>query len=399
MIERESLNSKYVPEKILEQYTVSEAHVAKLGFLCLELNESHIERLFKDDENHKAAIDIFVDELYAKLSASPHVMDIEPNKEDLFDDYEQGEFGIAILSHRNSMRLGRFLKMRVVMPKRKREELGMFSWSWNPEEFTVYFDGSMFCVYAPIESIPIATDLGQITRDFLKETLSGSEIWELIEGIGPTPIHPELYFVIVKPNEGNKEPEIQLPVIKTYRNDICIFISEDKTLESITRPLFRDMIFGLHMFYSQRLANSRLRNEVDKLENMNEGLSTLVSQYFELPVHKRLFSTTPSDIRRLIAKMHMSLQQVSSAVIETQRSKEDAFKAIQDTTFLKGVESYFMEHMESDEDVDRDTQLSIMNFAAGETSNFDIIRTTLIAALSGALIGGMITAGAQYLLK
>jgi hypothetical protein len=297
------------------------------------------------------------------------------------------------------MSLGRFLKLRVVMPKRKREKLGLFSWSWNPEEFTVHFDGSMFCVYAPIESIPIATDLGQITRDFLKETLSTSEIWKHVDGIGPTPIHPVIYFVKAKINEGIEEPAVKLPVIKAFRNDICIFLPDDRTLDSVTRPLFRDMHFALQTFYIQRLANSRLRDEIDELGEMNENLSALVAQYFELPIYKRFFSNIPRNIRKLIAKMHISLQQVSSAVMEEQQSKAEALKAIQDTTFLKGVENYFAEHMKSDNEMNKDSQLSIMNYAADETSNFAITQATLVAALSGALIGGLLAAGAQYLFK
>jgi len=174
MLDKESVAHEYIPGGLLDHYSISQAYVAKLGFLRFELTESFKERFFSKEQVGGSSVSEFVTELYSLLSKSPHVMDIAPGKDELLNDLEKGRISFAVWPYEAAIALETFLKMRVVMPKRIREQLGIFPWSWNPEEFTVYFDGALFAVYAPVESVPILTDLGQITRDFLRETLSPS---------------------------------------------------------------------------------------------------------------------------------------------------------------------------------------------------------------------------------
>ncbi len=55
--------------------------------------------------------------------------------------------------------------------------------------------------------------------------------------------------------------------------------------------------------------------------------------------------------------------------------------------------------MKDDQDFDMEALLTSMNFAANETNNFAIIQATLVAALTGAIIGGLMVLFGQYLFK
>lgn len=88
--------------------------------------------------------------------------------------------------------------------------------------------------------------------------------------------------------------------------------------------------------------------------------------------------------------MHSALRSISFSE-KLARSKEDeARRAIADTTFLKYLSSYFDRHMASDVIFDREAELSSMNFAATETNNFAVVQATVVAALLGAIIGGVL---------
>lgn len=392
---------KHIPEPLLDRYSIATTYVAKLGFLRFNLNDNIRQRFLSKELDARAPIREFITELYTLLSKSPHVMDITPSLDELSKKYDERGWGIEVWPpYCQAVTLNRFLKLRIVLPQRKREQLAFSRWmTWNPEEFTVYFNGALFAVYAPVASLPIATDLGQVTREFLRETLSPSEMWRKVDGFGPTPIHPELYFVFAKPIKESSPPSITLPIINTVGDDLIIIVPSDMTLNTIVGPLLLDMNIALSAFYRYQVSGDEFKNTVDELETLNEKLSGQVAQYFRLPMILRIFSTVSGDIRKLLADMHAAIQKVSAAEIRLKRARESALTRLAKTTFLNAITNYFARYMRQDITIDREVQLTTMNFAAQETSNFATIRAILLAALFGALIGGLLTALARYYFK
>ena len=403
MISEETISKSHVPESVLEQYSISEAYVAKLGFIRFELSQDFASNLATESgADHPIAdhpIYEYIDELYSLLEKSPHVMEIAPTRQELKKESDLLRLGIKIWSNSEALSLSRFLSLRVVLPKRKREDMGIFPWSWNPEAFTILFDGALFVAYAPVDSVPVATELGQIARDFLAETLAPAKIWRSVSGFGPTPIHPQLYFVNTKRKTTEGVAPLQLPLVNKADTDLVIFIRAEDSLDIITEPLLQDMEFGLSYFYSQRIAQHKFDDAVDALAELDKQLNERVSQYFKISPLRCMFSGTSRSIRKLIAEMHTSLQRVSSAEIAMRRQSEEANRMISDSTFLKSLQPYFKEQMAPDTAFDREAELTNMNFAAKETSNFAITQATVIAALAGAVLGGLLAAIAQYLVN
>ncbi len=399
MSDTNSVSEKYVPARILMDYSIRKAYVAKVGFVRFELSDSFKERWSANTGTDHKLTDEYVDALYSTLEKSPHIMEIAPSRQELRQQLEGSQVGIRVWAHEVALSLTQPLLLRVVLPKRKREELGLFPWSWNPEEFTIFFDGALFVAYAPVNSVPVTTDLGQIARDFLVETLAPANLWRHVNGFGPTPIHPELYFIRAAQHTSAAPTALHLPIVKEAEGDVVIVVSDSDGLDVITRPLLRDVSLALDDFYGQRVAARTFTDAVDALADLDRQLSERVSQYFKLSTLRCLFSNESRSIRKLIAEMHMALQRVSSAEMEMRRQQDKASRSIAESTFFKGIQSYFKEHMTPDTIFDREAELTSMNFAAEETSNFAVTQTTIVAALAGAILGGIFTALVQYLAK
>lgn len=389
MLEESAIAASHLSDVMHGEFSISKASVAKLGFVRFDLSDEFRQRLSEQDEAGSSALKEYVEEIYSLLEKSPHIMEIRPARQDLFEEFSSGKLGIRSWALDQALSLSRFLSLRVVLPKRKRDDLGIFPWSWNPEGFELFFDGAQFVVLADVDTVPIATDLGQIAREFLVETLTPSKLLKHVDGIGPTPIHPELYFLLAAPKSSDAVAT-HLPSINEVRGDLVIVIPDGKPVDAITRPLLRDASFALSDFYEQRVADREYSDAVDALDELDQQLNARVSSYFAQGSIRRLFSGESRSIRQLIAEMHGALRDISFSEKLARRKEEEARRAIAETTFLKHLSAYFDEHMASDVIFDRDAELSSMNFAATETNNFAVVQATVVAALLGAIIGGVL---------
>nr|WP_295713051.1 hypothetical protein [uncultured Halomonas sp.] len=351
----------------------------------------------REESDFGSRIKEYIEDTYSLIAASPHVMDVHPSKEECIQAFEDGDFGVSVWPMQSTISID-FINLRMVMPKRKREELGVFKSSWSPDEFNITFDGSIFLTYAAIDEIPVFTDLGQIAREYLKNLMDGSMLIDPYDGVGPTPIHPEIYIVKLQvKNDTEIDTENKIPRIKYAEGKVIILIPDEDDIEEVVESLQHDMTFYKSRFYQQRLMDRNLTILIDSLEEMNETLSEKLSEYFELTLFQRFLSKNPKEIRTLLATMHLCLQQITSAQFHAKRKRDEALKGISGSTFFDGIEEYFDDHMEDENDFDRESQLTSMNFAAEETGNFVLTQATLVAALAGALIGGAITSLSQYL--
>lgn len=390
MLEESAIATSHLSAEMRDTYSISKGLVAKLGFVRFDLSDDFRQRLSAQDESGSSALKEYVEEIYSLLEKSPHIMEIRPARSDLLKDFSSGQLGIKHWAFDQALSLSRFLSLRVVLPKRKRDDLGIFPWSWNPEEFELFFDGAQLVVLADIDTLPVATNVGQIAREFLVETLTPSTILKHVDRIGPTPIHPEFYFLVAAQKSADAVAT-HLPSIKETRGDLVVVVPDGKPLDVITKPLLRDASIALSDFYAQRVADREYSEAVDALEELDQQLNTRVSTYFTQGSIRRLFSGESRLIRQLIAEMHGALRAISFNEKLARRKEDEARRAIAETTFLKYLSAYFDEHMASDVIFDREGELSSMNFAATETNNFAVVQATVVAALVGAVIGGLLT--------
>lgn len=384
-----------LPDGMLDDYRVKSAYVAKLGFIRQELNYAFREKLFSEEEG-SSGIDEVVDELYRLLESSPHVMSVTPSISDMKDKVDNGGVPLRVWGYQRSVALGEFIQLRVVLSQKKRDELfRMLPWTWEPEEFSVWFDGSIFVAQSQVDAIPVSTHLGQLAREFLRETCSDSVIWKQLEGTGPTPIHPEIYIISVERNDLESESSMRLPFVTSVGRNIVVVADGSGALDTAMAAVLRDASFALESFYHARIASRDYDEAADNVDKLNSQLGAQLSSYFQLSTYRRLFSPDASSIRRTLANMHYALHLVSEKQSELKRAQTSAIKWIGEANLLDVVQGYFEEHVEADSVVDRESHLTLMNFAAEETNATAITQATLVAALVGAVIGGLIAVAGQ----
>lgn len=396
-MDKETPYSLYVPESISKNYSVSESHIAKLGLLRFEMSSEFYTEFHKTHNIPPRLLGEYVDEVYSLLKSSPHITDISPSREE-YSKGDHGEpFGVLVWPDERTLSLGTFLSLRIVLPQQKLETMRISTWSWNPEEFLIYFDGALFVAYTPIKSLPIHTDIGQIARDLLTEAMRPARIFHQVFGVSPTPIDPDFYSLRVTSTKEAYDGSRHLPLIRRARKDLVIITSTDSPKDIVIKPLLRDTRNGLFCFYRQRIAQRKLTVSIRRMLQLNERLNKLVADFFRLSIIRRMFSGKSRTIRKLISEMHMSLQNISSFELQIETLRQQTWRTIERSTFLKELRPYFREHMERDTPFDRDVELTTMDFAVRETSNFSMVQATVIAALSGALLGSALTMLVQYI--
>lgn len=369
------------------QEDLTDAYVGKIGFLWLELSSDLQEGLL----NKNSSADLFQRysrELYKCFSGSPHVMEITPQEEEFNTD-----LGMAYHFGFSAVTSFQFLKLRVNIPKRKSEE---FFKLWPvPEQFVVYFNGAIFLSFAQIKSAPVVTSLGQVTREFLKQTLADSELWKIGDGIGPTPIHPEVY---VFRNKSTESKSLATPKCSPCEGSLVLTMTDAITLDDlVNRFLFSD-VNALTHFYQARICQQAASLEISKLMGANKTLSSLLAHYFSQSSIRRLLGKNSGQIRRLLGEMHLMLEEIARLELRTENQVQQTKTYIEESRYSNVLSDYFTDRLGSHRTFDLSAQHTLMNFAAEETSNLVVIQATLIAALIGAVLGGLMTVGAQVLL-
>jgi hypothetical protein len=395
----ESFDKALFPPGLLEEYEPVRAYVGKLGFKRLLLPTGALLRM--REPNGADLVETFVASLYDRFNKSGYVTEVVPAREQ-HGDVDNGYLMNDWLDERQ-LRLTRGITARIELPPKKREALSLFPWSWRPEVFRLYFDGAQFFAYAPTPTVPVSTDLGQIARDLLDEMLTGSSVWGVDHnaGIGPTPIHPEIYIVAMRPRNAlpKKTPERLPHVVVTPADDLLICASGEDPLSDVLPKIYSDMNRGLSQFYTQAITSAHLQSTIWQLDALNELLANSVSEYFDSSFVTRLLSPRSRDIRRTLSRMHSTLHSISSLEIRCEKERKEASQTIDYTEFLHAIGPYFARHMTLERTFDKEAQLGVMNFAADETSNYAVVRATFIAAVAGAVLGALLTILGQHALQ
>lgn len=389
------VDEEYLPENSKDFLTTTQAYIGKMGFVQLELKDDYRQRLLASvavKENRSLNLDDFTKDIYSLLSQSPHVMEIAPPLG------KQSEHSVSIGLDGSSFQLYDYLKLRVVMPQHVQNKF--FSGlpdSFKPEEFTIYFDGGLFFVFAPAQKIPAWSDIGQVAREFLFETLEQSSCFDVVSGFGPTPIHPEIYFLTAQYNdEFQKEQRTsELPFVENIDGDLVVVLSDTHPVTEIMDYFFQVSTNAMRYFYRARKTDSELYSTQNVLNGLNQDLSKELSEYFKAHPIQRFFGKSPANIRLLLSQMHITMQQASSLESRFRKEAADTIQRIEKAGFILKLHDYFVEELTMSNEIDKSSQLTIMNFAADETTNFLIIQATLISAFTGAIVGGLIALLAQ----
>lgn len=368
--------------------TLGLSYVAKAGIRKLEIRDDTFSLIAEGDMADFR--DSYFGELFRVLEASPHVMDISPDKEtflSLIEDDKKFPYPLRIQPYSHSISFSPFICLRVVLPKRKRK--GLSSLSWNPEEFHIFFNGALFFAIGQVPHVPIYTDIGQIARDFLTETLENSQMWSASNVIPPTPIHPDFFFVFSQEVET-----ILLEPSRSTSQGLLVSIPESISYDEFIEDFLFRIEMPLNSFYDACFYQQQISDGIRLLEQENLLLSEKLSDYFDSNPIRRCAERRPGKIRKILGIIHLLLYQLASHEVTFTELRKKAQGQVEDSFILNEIEDYFDEYLEP-EKYDRNALITTMNFAAEETSNATIVYATMVSALIGATVGGLIALLAQ----
>ncbi len=174
------LDNDFIMNSSFGSGIIARAYTLKFGMLNLSLNEESKTKIFRETDDEKFGW-VCIKELVTNISKSNFVFSVDPPLKD--NQLEDIKYCFHGTGH---VELLTFLKLKVIIPQRRREEIyrSIFE-KWKPEEFTIFFNGSLFFALSEINSLPISTDIGQISRELLSSAFFESKILEY-SSIGPS---------------------------------------------------------------------------------------------------------------------------------------------------------------------------------------------------------------------
>lgn len=355
------------------------AYLVKMGAIPLAVHEPAGPTSFSHGE--------LAAEIYSLLQKSPHAMQLFPSIEEL----TSAKLGLSGWMGSPYFQLERWVHARVVMSQRVQAEFFSFPFPearWAPEEFLVSTNGFIYYASCPIRKVPVATDLGQVAREFLSKVLSGSTLWET-RSLGPTPLHPRIYVLVAA---GTSDSLEEMPIISTNAGDLCAVVSNEFSAQAMIQDFHSTFrIQRLSDFYFAKLQQQELSELSSELRECNVIMNTYLSKYFQRPYPYRLFTGMAGEVRKLLSRMHHVLMLMAEAEISWKKLSRRANDSIDSHFLLKHAADYFQEHLREDVGLDKNAQITAMKFAAEETSNASSAQAVLLAAFSGSMLGAILT--------
>ena len=391
-----SISKEYIPKELQGKIIVTKAYAGTVGLIPREFS-SEYGRSVENGSLFQSVI-IFEKDLYDCMAKSSNTMEVTPELNDFIENNKRNQVLIGFSDKWIS--LVSFLKLRVALPNRKREKLfpRISLHTWNPEQFRLFFNGALFLACAEIEEAPVSTDLGQIAREFIVECLEESSISKP-NILGPTPIHPTIYFFLVKELKPEEVMQPSDPFVFEVDGDLVVITQEDVPLDDVLDYFLQDSQFALNKFYKV-MANVKEHFDLSfSLRELVQELHEKLAIYFQLNFVKSFFRKDAGEIRQTLNRIYLLLLDISSLELEVRDQVNLTLKYLSGTTFLIFLTKYFEDQMQLSNMTDTRALSAVMSFAVEETSNFITVRTAIISAIIGAILGGILASIPLFLAK
>lgn len=351
-------------------------HLICFGFLWVHQKENNQSSFNKN----------YIESLYSALEENSNFIEIFPPQNILRKWHNEGEIAIYQSSTDDKcLHINKFIRIKVVLPKRTILSMVKYANYSNPEDFYIYFNGQIFATVAKITEYPIRTEINSIAQQLLLETLSKSGDWEVFNKFDPSIIKTDLYLKS-QMNSGLSGSTYKVEIIDKCA---CISYNDRTEPDEIVRRILSDSWYSLSSFFDQRIAAADYYKNIHKINILNNELTSLISNYFNIPKIELIFSPRSREIRKLLAEMHTMMLEISNSEEILRKTKKDAIETIERSITLSPFQLYFENQMDSEIVFNRESQLNMMNFAFSEGNTFSTTQATIVAGLASAFIASI----------
>ena len=283
----------------------------------------------------------------------------------------------------------RHFLFHVTLPK---QQLRYPAWSsaGDMEDFYAIYTGSLFAVYTEILDYPEHSGIGQEFRELLKTQIDKESSVQCTH-VAPTPLHPDIYLVIQRPNDGAKG--YQTTVFEERGNLFVVF--EDADLDGAKDPELLDAFFSkvehrILSFYRERLSRTQADEVTREVLDLFAGLSLTSQQIFANPSWRILRSRRLSrDAAGQLSSIYERLVLHESLILGFHKSREQFLRSVAEHSVLSAIGDYFRRELSDEAGIPKSLTSALAYYESQLSLSLNI-RTLLLATIAGAILGSVL---------
>jgi len=288
-----------------------------------------------------------------------------------------------------------------VMWPRKNQEVPSWYWGEAVETFNIIYDGAIFLAFGESTAVgdgAYTWEFGKEAMKIIRSCFSKSSLFQ-VTSIGPIMLHPAIYFIFLDPSVG-----MTLPTTDIKDDDLYVFFryESEGDCQVMVQHFFDSVAYQVKEHIGNELVRVEILETEEKFRNKFETLPPLHRGLLEMnswnPVNiPRRYSYT-RQLREGICEcyeLYVELMDLQ-AYINEQRSRY--MSDISKHHFLALLADYFEDQLSDVGKTDLSPILQGLQFFGDETRMVMTGRSSLLAALIGALVASAIYAIASALL-
>jgi hypothetical protein len=318
--------SRLVAQHVDGPVAVAEIWVLKVGALGF--------RVPGDPPSHEDDFDklgtSMIDEFVGRLRGSANIFDLPPV------DTEKLRWGFRPLDEAFLLH-GVPLSFAVKLPNHKHA----FQGGEPIEEFFVTTDGSAFGAFSPIPDAPSLVFVAHEYREAVKRAASKEPKCD-IQGIGPTPLHPDFYFIVLE------KPVIKKPPLAFFHRGDAYFVSNTPSTDmpSLIEAFYRRCQHYVSDFYAAGLQRDHVTSLRSDILDQFDRIAELASTFFKTPDYRLIRrGHIAAEVSELISENLVAIGESQIAAFNLADMVATARKSRIEFDLLEPLADYEREHL------------------------------------------------------
>lgn len=255
------------------------------------------------------------------------------------------------------------------------------------EHFTVIWDGSYFAAYAPIEDVPVFTNIAHEFRELARKQIEAETTYKA-PLFGPCPIWTDI--IVVHTEESHSSG---VPLVRSYEHegDLYLILSKGADNDRFMRSLFTLSHRFWYGYYQLALERSEMIDLDLEIQNRFDEASQTVSTMATGPGWKVWQSAKLARRAALeIGKIHRLVVRYESACWGYDNQRREYVKRLTEVTYLAQLKRDTSESCRRDVRPPRSIG-NALSFLEKQIELTNSVRYLILASLLGAIVGAIIT--------
>ena len=268
--------SQTLQSKGIEAPKIRAAYLMKIGGFLIQserLNSTSDTHAWDNVRDWEACVSSIYHDIINALKRHPNICDVKALRGDYIQINKPTVRGLIL--QRSPVRLHLNLPgVAQTFSAEVRRAPGEF-WPWTPiESFDVITNGSLFAAYTQIEDWPHHSTMAHEFRELFQEHINATTQCK-VSGLGPTPIHPDFYIVILDPSTS---PRMSTPIFEAHKNIFHLLYS-DRDIEEVVAYMMTSAHGPLSLFYATKAERADLVDFTYQIYDSFTHLSNLLRQH------------------------------------------------------------------------------------------------------------------------